>query len=172
MRHIEGFVCIERHTRPVFARMHGKNMGRGTGALESFSTNGLTPFPTLEEGMAGYSELISRKQYLGFDHARISLIKLEIAQNNEEIEGLRRQRQSRFVVLQFIPEFNESILFGRLNEKGLQNGYTGTPFENNGLKPLRDFDSAYFRAYQIRRQAGTPVQIATFYLRYIPLGKY
>lgn len=90
---------------------------------ESFTTNGLKPFTTLEDAKNAQQEL-SIQPFAG--KTSLLHIQMDIAQNQADLDSLKRRR--RLVVIETLPDFpDDKEIYGSFTEDPCEAGIFQDP---------------------------------------------
>lgn len=167
MRLIKGIVCIAKNVMG-YGILFGKNMGKGTDHYENFCSNGMTPFKNIAEARTAGAEIKMIQDIVSVSLVRI---KIDVAENNEELCSLKRKKS--LIVIRKEVDFEGLVLIGHLPD-GHHGRYPllGAELSDNDMEPLTSFDVAEYVAQEEHRQSACPVSIASFkFKRLGPLEK-
>jgi len=154
MKEIEGIVCVG--SNKDIDRLYGKSKGIEGQSFESFQSNGLVPFSSLQEARNARAEI--EKKIGSFTRVKLAKIKMTMVENREELEILRGKQD--FIVL-VERDFGDVELVGA-DVQGNINLYPrpGAPFQANGLQPFSDLNEAVDAALEHARQTDSKATIS------------
>jgi len=157
---VVGFLCVVAPKGNTKMRiMFGQ--GEGERQYGNFYGNGLKPYQTIEEAKIGQKQLSARPDFKSVVLAKISM---EIFRGTE-IETLHKKKNLAVLIFASV----RIRIIGRWI-KNTPSAYPlyGADIENNGFRPYRSFQEAFFSASEAQRQAGCSVALATFKFVRVP----
>lgn len=161
LRIIEGYVCIGKVG--IVEMLFGSPVNPSFLAQkhESLLSNGLKPYPTLDEAKEAKARIAKRSD---IENVWIGRIKMGIAESYKENE-LPLFRKARSLVIITSGEFGGNAIYGP--------AVAGRPktcnefcseFVVNGLKRFRSYKSIYWPLREVMRLTQLPTRLATFSL--------
>lgn len=157
MHIIKGYVWVAKALSMEV--LFGKGIPGKFPDYANLESNGLVPFETIRDA---YRVLLLLRERRDIWEPKLARISMRVAEIDTDLDALRK---SRSLVVVFGIEGGPWLL-GRLVEgKPSAHPIPGAYLCANGLKPFNSFADAEHSATQAKRQAGSSVTIASFYLK-------
>lgn len=158
MRNVDGFVLIARRNSHILF------FGRATKpdcAYEALSTNGLQPFPSLEDARVAKSSL---EQKRGYGVVDIRQLHMSIAENDEDAAALN-QNHTLVVVQLDATDPTHLLMYGQPVQGCTKLFDCVNALGENNLLPFFTHAGAMDAAFQVARQSQCETRIASLILR-------
>lgn len=167
MLNIEGYICIAHisEPQPGLDLLYGKNNDRGQGIHEPLTSNGLMPFADLVDAKLAQIQ-IKNRPLSDLTEVSIGQIKLGIAENKSDLDLFAKIKRPSFIVIW------QSLLGQELVGRTVKDRFDSIPsipgglLSENGLQPLRSFESAEHLVVELARQAQSHALIAKYSLKF------
>jgi hypothetical protein len=161
MKMVDGYVVTARTSeRLLFFGTPETDM---SGDAENLETNGLVPIPSLGEARFIAGRFLNGRRVLKNAAVGVGRIRMEIAEDESDLDAFRRKRDRSFVVI---------FAYGKevMNLLGRRGPTTRGDFDSGGrvnenAAPFEDLEEALRLASEARRQGESPAAVAWYRLR-------
>jgi hypothetical protein len=160
MKLIHGYVVV---CRTADRSLLFGQMLQGRGDSENFESNGQVPFPTLAEARFVAARFLEGRDDLAGATVNVGRIKMEIAENQGDLDTLRRKRNRSFVVIYNYRGETVSLL--GMHVVGARGIFDSGGYLNEKAPPFQDLEEALRLAREATRQGSARSAVAFYHLR-------